>query len=240
LREKESQPQVRRPPAVPPLEPGDHLSRAEFERRYEAHPEIAKAELVEGEVYMASPTRYKQHSRPHQIMATWLGTYEAATSGVAAADNVTVRLDYENEVQPDALLRLEPILGGRSYISSDDYVEGPPDLVAEVMASSAAYDLHAKRRVYQRNGVREYLALQVYEREATWFVLREEGYEPLTPDAAGILRSELFPGLWLNVPAFWAGQLAAVLATLQKGLASSEHAAFIARLSAELSKGQKP
>jgi Uma2 family endonuclease len=215
------------------LEPGDHLSRAEFERRYEAHPEIAKAELVEGVVYLSARTHVEQHGRPHAEIAAWLGLYQAATTGVMAANNSTVRLDYENEVQPDVLLRLEPVQGGRSRVSSDDYLEGPPELIVEVMASSAAYDLHAKRRVYQRSGVREYLALQVYEREATWFVLREEGYEPLATDAAGILRSELFPGLWLNVPAFWAGQLATVLATLQEGLTTPEHAAFVVKLSAE-------
>ena len=103
----------------------------------------------------------------------------------------------------------------------------------EIAASSAAYDLHDKRRVYQRSGVQEYLALQVYEQEATWFVLREGVYEALPADAADILRSEVFPGLWLNAPAFWAGDLATVLATLQEGLASPEHTAFVAQLNSQ-------
>ncbi len=179
---------------------------------------------------MPSPTRFENHGRPHNDIITWLGMYRTMTRGVQGGTNVTVRLDFENEVQPDALLRLESRLGGRSHITADDYLAGPPELVVEIAASSAAYDLHDKRRVYQRSGVQEYLALQVYEQEATWFVLREGVYEPLAPDAAGILRSEVFPGLWLNAPAFWAGDLAAVLATLQEGLASPEHAAFAARL----------
>jgi Uma2 family endonuclease len=218
------------PAGPPPLNAGDRLTRAEFERRFDAHPEIKKAELIEGVVYMPSPTRFDRHSRPHRYIATWLGVYEAATRGVVGGDNPTVRLDFENEVQPDALLRLDSALGGRSQITADDYLAGPPELVVEVAASSVAYDLHDKRRVYQRTGVQEYLALTVYEQEAAWFALREGVYEPLPADESGTLRSEVFPGLWLNVPAFWAGDLAAVLATLQEGLASAEHHAFVTKL----------
>jgi Uma2 family endonuclease len=222
-----------RPVGLPPLTDGDRLTRAEFERRYLAHPEIKQAELIEGVVHMPSPTRFENHSEPHSYIIAWLSVYLAATKGTRVGNNATVRLDFENEVQPDALLRLESHLGGRSRITADDYLAGPPELIVEIAASSAAYDLHDKRRVYQRSGVQEYLALQVYEQEATWFVLREGVYEPLPADEAGILRSEIFPGLWLDPAAFWAGDLAAVLATLQQGLASPEHAAFVAQLGSQ-------
>jgi Uma2 family endonuclease len=141
-----------------------------------------------------------------------------------------VRLDFDNEPQPDAFLRLEPEQGGRSRITEDDYLEGPPELVVEIAASSAAYDLNDKKWAYQRNGVQEYLAVQVYEQQVDWFVLREGLYEPLVPDEAGVLRSEVFPGLWLQPAALWSGDLAGLLGVLQEGLASPEHAAFIARL----------
>lgn len=216
----------------PPLESGDHLSRAEFERRYHAHPEIKKAELIEGVVYMPSPVRHDRHSQPHIWMATWLGTYLARTPRVDAGDNATVRLDIKNEVQPDVLLRLEPEHGGRSRLTRDGYLEGPPELIVEIAASSASYDLHVKRRLYARSGVQEYLVVQMYERRIDWFVLREGEYDALTPDEDGVIRSEIFPGLWLLLSAFWAGDLAAMLDVLQQGLASSEHADFLARLSA--------
>jgi hypothetical protein len=103
-----------RPSGLPPLAAGDRLGRAEFERRYLAHPEIRKAELVEGVVYVPSLVHYAQHGQPHFNIVTWLGVYHAGLAGVSAGDNVTVRLDFENEVQPDALLRLEPAHGGRS------------------------------------------------------------------------------------------------------------------------------
>jgi len=210
----------------PPLNAGDQLSRAEFERRYGAHPEIKRAELIEGVVYMPSPTRLQQHGEPHGNIITWLGLYAAGTPGVRLANNATVRLDLENEVQPDALLRLEPGRGGRARIAPDDYLEGAPELVVEVAASSAAYDVHAKRRVYQRSGVQEYLALQVYEQVVDWWALADGVYTSLAADAAGIWRSEQFPGLWFDAAAFWAGDLAALLRTLQAGLATVEHAAF--------------
>ena len=230
----QAQPSARSAPAQllkpPPLNPGDTLSRAEFERRYQAHPEIKKAELVEGVVYMPSPIRFEQHAEPHSWIVTWLGVYIAATPGVRVGDNTTVRLDFENEVQPDALLRLEPTLGGQSRVTEDDYLEGPPELIVEIATSSAAYDMHAKRRVYARNGVQEYIVAQMYEQRIDWFALHESVYESLIPGEDGLLRSERFPGLWLQPAALWSGDLAALLAVLQQGLAAPEHAEFVARL----------
>lgn len=217
----------------PPLNPGDRLTRAEFERRYNAHPEIKIAELIEGVVYMPSPIRFTEHSEPHGYLITWLGVYIASTPGVRLGDNATIRLDFENEVQPDILLRLDTALGGRSRITEDDYIEGPPELIAEIAASSAAYDLHDKRRVYARNGVQEYLVVQMYEQRVDWFVLREGVYETLALDEKGSLRSEIFPGLWLKPQDFWAGDLAGMLATVQEGLASPEHSAFAEKLKAK-------
>ncbi|MFO7539640.1 MAG: Uma2 family endonuclease [Chloroflexota bacterium] len=199
----------------PPLNPGDRLTRAEFERRYQAYPEIKKAELIEGVVYMPSPVRYKNHGQPHFRLIGWLSTYVTATPGISGADNTTVRLDFENEVQPDAILRLEEEKGGLSQIAGDDYLEGPPELMVEIAASSAAYDLHDKKRVCARSGVTEYLVVQMYEQRIDWFALREGVYEPLPADDQGLIRSEQFPGLWLDTAAFWNNDMAGMLATLQ-------------------------
>ncbi len=101
------------PFTVPPLENGDRLSRDEFERRYEAVSEDCRAELIEGIVYMAAALRLKSHGRPHAWLMTWLGTYEAATVGTIVGDAVTVRLDSENEPQPDLALLIDPLCGGQ-------------------------------------------------------------------------------------------------------------------------------
>ena len=217
-------------PAVPPLENGDMLTRAEFERRYEAMPWLKKAELVEGVVYMGSPVRSEVHAQPHGVMVTLLGLYRISTPGVFMEDNGTLRLDPDNEPQPDVMLRIDMARGGASYVSADDYVEGAPELVVEVAASSASYDLRDKRRVYRRNGVREYIVWQIYDGRFDWWALREGEYQPLAPGEAGVLKSEIFPGLWLDVPALLANDLAKALATLQQGIASEQHAAFAANL----------
>jgi Uma2 family endonuclease len=215
---------------LPPLEPGDRLSRAEFERRYEAMPQLRKAELIEGVVHMPSSVRHRHHGRPHLHLATWLGVYEAGTPGVEASDNSTARLDLANVPQPDGLLFIDPARGGRARLSTDDYIEGSPELVAEVSASRVSIDLNTKLIVYQRNAVQEYIVWRVQDREIDWFVLRDSQYERILPDADGILHSTVFPGLWLDPAALVRGDLATVLAVLQRGLVSPKHAAFVERL----------
>ena len=179
---------------------------------------------------MPSPVRFVQHGQAHIALAGWLANYLAATPGVTGSDNVTVRLDYENEVQPDAFLRLDVALGGRSSITEDDYIAGAPELIVEIAASSVAYDMYDKRRVYARNGVQEYLVAQAYEQRVDWFALSEGVYGAVQPDANGVLRSGVFPGLWLPVDALWAGDLARMLQVLQQGLASEGHQKYVASL----------
>ena len=214
---------------IPPLENGDKLTRHEFERRYHAMPNLKKAELIEGVVYMASPVRAKQHGKPHARIMGWLGTYEAATPGVEALDNTTVLLDTDNEPQPDALLRIET--GGQSRINKDDYVEGTPELIVEIAASSASYDLHEKLKVYRRNQVQEYLIWRVYDHQFDWFRLQQGEYIQLQPNADNIICSQIFPGLWLDKTVLLGGDLGKVLTVVQQGLASPEHENFISKLS---------
>jgi Uma2 family endonuclease len=215
---------------LPPLQNGDHLTSAEFERRYAAQPELKKAELIEGVVHMPSPVHHEKHSKPHSRIVGWLFNYVAATPGTDLGDNATVRLDLENVVQPDAFLRIHDDKGGRSRVSDDDYLEGAPELIVEIAASSAAYDLHEKLRVYRRNGVQEYLVLLAHEQETRWLQLVESEYRPLTPDAAGVLGSQVFPGLRLQPDQFWADDLAGLLQVLQMGLDAPEHKTFVTQL----------
>jgi Uma2 family endonuclease len=215
---------------IPPLESGDRLTRDEFERRYTAMPALKKAELIEGVVYVASPLRANAHGKPHGVVMTWLGTYSATTPGVDFYDNPTVRLDMDNELQPDAVLRLE--WNGRSHISEDDYIEGEPELIVEIAASSASYDLHDKLRVYRRNGVKEYIVWRTYGQEIDsqqidWFYLEDGEYQTRSPNSSGILCCPTFPGLWLAKDALLAGELAEVLRVVQQGIASSAHQVFV-------------
>lgn len=222
------------PWTIPPLENGDKLTRYEFERRYNATPNLKKAELTEGIVYiMPAALRFRSHGQPHGWILTWLGTYEAATSGVALGVEPTVRLDLDNEPQPDAVLLIVPEAGGQTRLSEDDYIEGAPELVVEIAASSAAIDLHGKKQAYRRNGVKEYIVWQVLDQKLTWFSLEQGEYLELVPDNEGILRSRVFPGLWLAATELLAGNMQGVLKVLQAGLQSAEHGDFIKKLGSD-------
>lgn len=205
-------------PNILPLENGDRLTQAEFERRYDAMPNLKKAELIEGIVYMGSPLRIRQHGNPHARVMTWLGVYWAATPGIELGDNSTVRLDADNEPQPDALLRIET--GGQSILSKDDYIEGAPELIVEIAASSVSIDSHTKLNVYRRNEVQEYILWRVEEEELDWFQLKEGKYIQQQTNDAGIAKSEIFPGLWLDCSALLTGNLARVIEIVQQGIAS--------------------
>jgi Uma2 family endonuclease len=221
-------------PPVPPLVDGERLTRAEFHRRYEAMPQLKKAELIEGVVHMPSPVRYPQHCEPHGTLLGWLFTYRASTPGVDMGPEPTVILGDDAEVQPDAVLRISTAAGGQSRIDEDGYLVGTPELVAEVAASSARIDLHAKLRDYQRGGVREYVVWRVLDRAIDWFVLRDGVFVSLQPQPDGTYHSEVFPGLWLDPAAMAQQELPRLLAVLAEGLASPEHAAFVAELQRRL------
>lgn len=214
----------------PPLENGDHLSREEFERRWEAMPGLKKAELIEGVVHMAAALRFRGHGNPHARLSAWLVNYADATPGVEAADNTSVRMDATSMPQPDLLLRIERACGGQSTESNDDYIEGAPELIAEIAASSASSDLHEKLALYERSGVREYLVWRVLDQQFDWFVLREGSYERLEAGSDSILRSETFPGLWLDTAALLRNDGLGVRKVLDLGLASPAHAEFAAEL----------
>lgn len=216
---------------IPILENGDKLTRAEFECRYSAMPNLKKAELIEGIVYMASPLRITQHGEPHADIIGWLSFYKAFTPNLQLGDNCTVRLDLDNEPQPDALLRIE--VGGQSTVSQDGYVEGAPELISEIAASTVSIDLHQKLNVYRRNRVQEYVIWRVDDGELDWFTLSKGKYIQLKPNDNGIICSEIFPGLWLDKEALLGGDLAKALAILQQGLSTVAHQKFVEKLSGD-------
>jgi Uma2 family endonuclease len=223
-------PPHQKPLPIPPLESGDRLNRYEFERRYKAMPHLRKAELIEGVVYVPAALRFRSHGQPHGNLIGWLWTYKIATPGIELGIEPTVRLDLDNEPQPDAVLMIEEHFGGQAQLSDDDYIEGAPELVAEIAASSAAIDLGDKKRAYRRNGIREYIVWQVFEQRLDWFYLQEGEYVPLPVDQDGVIRSQVFPGLWLAANDLLTGNMGRVLAVLQEGLAAAEHTAFVEQL----------
>jgi len=192
---------------VPHLDSGARLTRIEFERRYEASPRWIKAELIEGVVYVASPVSLP-HGDEHFRLAGWLAAYAARNPEVVGSDNATIRLDLDNEPQPDVHLRYRSSTRNRMV---DDYLEGPPELIAEIAVTSQSIDLHDKLVAYRRNGVQEYLVWRVYDRAVDWFALEKGEYVRLEPDRTGVIHSRVFPGLRLAVQALIDGDMVRVL-----------------------------
>lgn len=179
------------------LENGDVMSREEFHRRYSECEALERVELIEGVVYMPSPTKVRGHSRDQNLLLRWLNGYVELHDGdIEAVGPGSVLLDDRNEPEPDAMLyRLRP---GRF---EDDYLLGAPELIVEIARSSVSRDLHQKKRAYERNGVREYIVWRTQDVAIDWFQLRDGAYVRREPDANGIIESEVFPGLRLDVPA---------------------------------------
>lgn len=208
---------------------GDRLDRAEFRRRYEAQPHDRKAELIGGIVYVASPVRFP-HAKQHASLIGLLHAYALATPGVVVVDNATLVATEQDEPQPDVALSVLPEHGGLGRIDEEQYLHGPVELVAEVSPSSVSKDLHLKRDLYQTLGCQEYLVHVVEEPGAVhWMRLEGGRYRDLTAED-GVLCSRVYPGLWLDVVAYLAGDARAVDATLRRGLATPAHEAFVADL----------
>ena len=149
------------------LESGDRLSREEFHRRYLLRPDIHKAELVGGMVFV-----------------------------------------------PDAVLFSLPPRGTLARLDEKGYIVGAPDLIVEIAASSASYDLHDKKEAYRRARVPEYIVWRVLDGQIDWFRLRGDNYVRIEPDADGVIESAVFPGLRLAVDKMLAGDVAGVLAAI--------------------------
>ena len=205
------------------------MRRADFHRIYSQMPHDFRAELIGGTVYVATPLKIR-HGRPHVALATVFGLYEGNTHGVETGDSVSVFLGEESEPQPDLYLRILPEFGGRSRTSTDGYVEGPPELVAEIAYATYSLDLNAKRSDYKRHGIREYIVANVKDAKLVWLDLANDAEIPL--DADGIARPREFPGLWIDSTALFRCDYHRLMAVLQQGLASPEHAAFVQRLAA--------
>lgn len=216
-------------PELPPLEQGEHLDRETFHARYHAMPSGVRADLIEGAVHLPSPV-VPPHSRNHTAVLAWLTHYAEATAGAEAFADVTTVLGPNTEVQPDALLTI--CEGPRRKVEIDDErgVIGTPELVVEIASSTSSFDLHQKHYLYERSEVAEYLVVLVRERAVCWFVHRGDGFQEPTPGEDGLLRSEVFPGLWLDPEALLRLDTRAVKTVLDLGLASPEHAEFLRQL----------
>lgn len=218
--------------AIPRLENGDQFTRDEFERRYDAMPNLKKADLIEGVVYLGTPVRFR-YGQHHANLMGWLGYYVAKTPRLELANSGSNRLDNDNMPQPDAMLLLPRSAGSAASIDKDDYVSGAPDLVCEVAASNVSLASGRKLDVCRRSGVREYLVVRVEDQAIDGFQLRAGRYDPIQPGDDGVLRSGAFPGLWLDPAALLSGDLPKLFALIDQAASEADHQQFVASLQAQ-------
>ena len=152
------------------------------------------------------------HAESHILVSGWFFTYGLRHPECKALDNGTVRLGADSDPQPDVMLRR---VSGGSSVRTESAIEGPPELLFEIAASSASYDLHEKKGLYQEFGVIEYVVWQLYENRLDWFRLENGEYVTVAPDADGIIESVTFPGLRLPVAKLLVDDAAGIVAALR-------------------------
>ncbi|MHC5543570.1 Uma2 family endonuclease [Singulisphaera rosea] len=211
--------------ALPSLVAGQRLDQATFHERYAAMPSGVLAELIDGVVFIPSPVG-PEHGRAHIPLLVWLSYYEENTPGIEVLDNTSTALGPTSEPQPDAQLRILPEYGGRSR-AERRFIRGVPELVVEVAHSTRYTDLGPKFDDYERAGVREYLVRALEPHEVLWHVLVDGRYTRILPDADGLYRSQVFPGLWLETQALLSHDTRRLRRVLDQGLATPEHQAFV-------------
>jgi hypothetical protein len=212
----------------PTLREGDRLTAAEFLRRWEAMPELKHAELIGGIVFFMPSPVSASHSDSHFDLALWLGAYRDATPGCQAGLDCTWKMGPDDVAQPDLFLRLDPEYGGQSRMEGN-YAAGAPELIVEVSGASTSRDLGVKLNLYRRSGVREYLTVLLKPKQVIWRQLARGRYREMEPDEDGLLRSHVFPGLWLD-PAALGSSRRSIRTAVERGLKSEQHAAFVQRL----------
>ena len=217
------------------LQNGDRLDQKTFHALYEQCEPGFRAELILGEVHLPSPTSGR-HGGPHARLIQWLLNYTEETDGVEGFDNTSLILTEDSEPQPDGQLRIRPESGGQTSDDTEGYIHGACELAAEVANATVSIDLNRKRTMYELAGVREYLVWVVAQKRVVWFVRRGAKFVELQPDADGLLKSRTFPGLWLDPAAVFDRTSRRLTAALRLGLATPEHAAFVAKLEAKAAR----
>jgi len=222
-------------PFVAPFEDGDVMDQPTFHKLYEAAPQHFRAELIGGVVHLPSPVGMR-HGKPHSILGAWLAFYSAESIGTESFIDITAIIGGDSEPQPDVSLIISPEAGGQTKVSEDDYLTGSPELAVEISHTTTLVDLHAKKQMYEKYGVREYIVVETKRRAIHWFIRRDSKFVAIKPGADGLFKSRVFPGLWLEPGAVFEQSAKKLLSVLEAGLATPEHAKFTAKLSAKLAK----
>ena len=216
------------PAVIPPgLVTGERMSVDEFLRRWEELPDLKKAELVDGIVYVPSPLSL-EHGSLDSLIIWWLAHYAHATPGCKAGNNSTWLMLVAHRNPMPSCGSCPRTVGSRGR--ERQFGAGAPELAVEVCVTSTEVDFGPKLKLYERAGVREYITIELFGQRIVWRMLENAVYVAQQVPSDGVLRSQVFPGLWLDVAAFWDDDGAKMLAALNAGLSSEDHQRFVERL----------
>ena len=185
------------------------------------------ADLVGGVVHLWIRVTVS-HGQMSATLNGGIGLSRVGLTGIHGGVRTTTVLGDDSEVQPDATLRFP--IGGTSAVNDDDYLVGCPELVCDVVDTADAHALTARRADDERYGATEVVMVTVREPRVLWLVGEGDRLTERSPDADGVYRSGVFPGLWLDPAALLAEDMQRLLDVLRQGLATPEHAAFAASL----------
>ena len=164
--------------------------------------EDTHAEWVNGEVIMHSPVSLR-HQKVGGLLLSIIKIFvEDHQLGQVSYD------PFQMKIGPDFPGRAPDIL----FVATENLVrlkpnllEGPADLVVEIVSpESRGRDRGDKHFEYERGGVREYWLIDPERTLAEFNHLGPDGrYHLALPDANGVFRSAVLPGLWLKVDWLW-------------------------------------
>lgn len=157
-------------------------------------------EIIDGELYVMT-TPVPVHQRlSMRLSVVFYQAGEATGLGRVYASPIRVRLSERDIVQPDLLF----IERDQLAIETNDLIDGPPDIVVEIVSpSTRSKDRNDKATLYARAGVREYWQVDPRHRSVVVLTLTDGAYEP-RPSDDGVARSAVLPGLVVDLAALFA------------------------------------
>ncbi len=154
-------------------------------------------EIIEGDHYMTPAPRRKHQRVSGRLFVALSGFTASRRLGEVYAAPFDVVLSDENVVQPDLLF----LSAARAGISTEDNIQGAPDLIVEILSeSSRKKDEVTKRKLYERFGVQEYWVVDPELEIVKIFRRAQQGYGraiELSKEANDVLTTDLLPGFRL-------------------------------------------